>query len=74
MSQTITPTPEPCLGDDVLWGAAAIAKHIKRPLRQTYYLLETRHLPADKAGATWISTKSRLHKFFNGQAPASTNT
>jgi hypothetical protein len=45
---------------DALWGARAIAAFIDRPLRQTFYMLETGVLPARKKGAMWVSTRSAL--------------
>jgi hypothetical protein len=49
---------------EVLWGASAIAEAINANVRQTYYLLETRRIPARKVGKVWTATRSRLHKFF----------
>jgi hypothetical protein len=56
------------LADDLLFGAQAIADEIGAPLRKTFHLLENGHLPADKLGATWASTRSRLRRFFDGGA------
>ena len=52
--------------DEVLWGCAAIAKAAGRTPRQTYYLLESNRLPADKIGGQWMSTRRRLRTFFAG--------
>jgi hypothetical protein len=53
------------LGQDLVWGVAAIGREIKRTPRQTYHLLETGKLPARKFGGRWVSTTSRLKKFFS---------
>ena len=33
-----------------------------------FHLLEAKHLPATKVGRTWTSTRSRLRRFFEGDA------
>jgi hypothetical protein len=45
---------------DFLWGAAAIAKAIGRTARQTYHLLESGHLPANRVGNRWVASRQRL--------------
>jgi hypothetical protein len=51
------------LADDLLWGAAAIADHIRRDIRQTYYLIAARKIPAKKLGARVIvARKSELDR------------
>ena len=59
-----TETPE---DTTVLWGARAVADAINAPLRKTFHLLENGHLPADKVGAQWVSTRGRLRRFFAGE-------
>lgn len=49
---------------DLVWGADKIAKFIGRPRRQTYHMLENRHIPARKAGGVWVASKSKLRKHF----------
>jgi hypothetical protein len=56
------------LADDLLLGAQAIADEMGIPVRRAFHLLESRHLPADKVGRTWMSTRSRLRRFFDGDA------
>ncbi|MFC5384389.1 DNA-binding protein [Aquamicrobium segne] len=51
-------------GNDIVWGAAAIAKVINRTPRQTYGLLETGALPAKKIGGQWAASKQKLLSFF----------
>jgi hypothetical protein len=53
------------LNGDLIWGAQSIAKEIERTERQTYHLLETGRLPAEKVAGRWCSARSRLRKFFN---------
>jgi len=55
---------------DILWGCAAIASVIRRPVRDTYYLLQQGHLDADKCGDLWVSTRDRLRRQFSGKAAA----
>lgn len=52
------------LPDDLLWGVSAISKEISRTSRQTFYLLETGQLPAQKVGRRWCATRSGLRRFF----------
>ena len=46
--------------DRLVWGAKQIAPIINRNERQTFYLLEQRHLDADKVGGIWVSSPRRL--------------
>jgi len=66
---------DPTLADDLLWGAAAIAKFIGVKVRRAFYLLEKGLIPArklgkseEKKGSTWVTTKTRLRRHFNGNA------
>jgi hypothetical protein len=52
------------IGDELLWGARAIATEIKRTPRQTIHLLETGKLPAKKVGRTWCAHKRVLRGYF----------
>lgn len=49
---------------DILWGAEAIAEAIGRSPRQTFYLLETGHLPAKKVAGRWVAVRGKLIRFF----------
>ena len=40
----------PQIGDDLLFGAQAIADELGLGVRKTFYLLERGHIPATKAG------------------------
>jgi hypothetical protein len=53
------------LMDELLWGVSAISKEINRTPRQTFYLLETGRLPAQKFGRRWCATRSGLRRFFS---------
>jgi hypothetical protein len=66
---------KPALPDDLLWGGQAIARHIKRTVRQTYYLVENGLIPATKLGArTIVARASELDRAFsNGDTPATNN-
>ena len=49
------------LSEDLLWGIPAIAKHVRRSVRQTSYLIETKALPVKKLGRRIIcARKSEL--------------
>jgi hypothetical protein len=48
------------IGDDLLTGVDEIAAYLKKPRRQTYYLLEKGHVPAFKLGNIWHSLKSAI--------------
>jgi hypothetical protein len=67
-STTKTKTTASPLAADLLFGAQAIADEIGASLRRTFHLLEGGHLPADKCGRTWVSTRTRLRRFFQGGA------
>ena len=56
------------LAADLLLGAQAVADELGISLRKTFYLLETGQLPARKTGRLWTSTRSKLRKFFGGEA------
>jgi hypothetical protein len=58
------------LAADMLFGAEAIAAELGISIRKAFHLLESGHLPASKTGRLWVSTRSRLRKFFNGEAAA----
>jgi hypothetical protein len=61
------PKTEDTLATDLLWGAQPIADFIGRELRDVYYLLQQKHLDADKCGDSWVTTKTRLRRQFNGE-------
>jgi hypothetical protein len=50
-------------GPDVLWGAPSIARVINKSIRATYYLLENKIIPANKAGGQWVASRRRLLNF-----------
>jgi hypothetical protein len=56
------------LAADLLLGAQAIADELGISIRKTFHLLESGQLPARKTGRLWTSTRSRLRKFFDGEA------
>ena len=51
------------IADDTVEGAAGIAAHIGKPVRQTVHLLESRRLPAFKIGRIWHMRKSTYRRF-----------
>ena len=46
------------------WGAAEIAKCIRRTPRQTHYLLATGQLPAKRLGRRWYASRQALEQLF----------
>ena len=50
------------LGEDLLYGARAIAGFLGLPMRRCFYLLEQRRVPCGKLGALWIASKSALRE------------
>jgi hypothetical protein len=52
--------------DDMVWGAAAIGKVIRKTERQAFYLLEAGLLPARKIGRQWSASRSRLLRAVTG--------
>jgi len=65
------------LGDDLIWGAAAIAKETGLTRRQAYYQLEAGLLPAGRIGEKWVASRRTLREHFakimsgaNSSAPA----
>ncbi len=55
---------------DLLWGAAAIAGHIKRSLRQTYYLIEQEKLPVKKLGPrTIVGSRAEIDASLKSETP-----
>jgi hypothetical protein len=66
IEQALAATDDERIGDDLLFGAQAIADEIGRPIRGVYHLLENGSLPAQKLGATWVASRSRLRAFFGG--------
>ena len=65
-SVTKQPTIQPALSDDILWGCEAIAAEINRPRHITFRMLQQGLIPADKTGAIWVTTRTRLRAHFNG--------
>jgi hypothetical protein len=50
------------LGEDLLYGARAIAGFLGLPMRRCFYLLEQRRVPCGKLGGLWIASKSALRE------------
>jgi hypothetical protein len=50
---------------DLLWGAAAIARHLNlKNTRQAFHLLESGALPARKVGKSWVASRAKLKEHF----------
>jgi hypothetical protein len=48
------------LGDDLLYGAKAIATFLGLPMRKCFYLLEHGRVPCGKIGSQWIASREAL--------------
>ena len=48
--------------DDLLWGVSAIGRHIRRPKRQTQYLIDKKRIPVKRLGRS--SDVARAVMFF----------
>jgi hypothetical protein len=60
--------------DDLLWGAAAIARYINRDRRAVYYLISKQIIPAKKLGfRTICARKSELDAFLRGETRRSSS-
>jgi hypothetical protein len=49
---------------DLVWGARAIGATINVDVRKTYYMLETKKLPAKKVGKLYVASREALRQFF----------
>lgn len=54
--------------DKPIIGTKAIADEVGLPLRKAFYRLEAGHIPAEKFGRLWITTKRRLRTLGAGSA------
>jgi len=55
---------------DLIWGAAAIGKVIRKGRSATYHLLEQGRLPAKKVGEQWVSRRSELERALSAEIAA----
>jgi hypothetical protein len=72
-NDNILDEPRSRIGDDLLFGAQAIADELHgregepasdKEVRKTYYLLERGLVPGQKVGKIWTSSKRRLRQHF----------
>jgi hypothetical protein len=52
---------------DLVWGAEAIGQEINRNRRQTFYLLESGAIPAQKVGKIWVASRIKLRTHLVGE-------
>ena len=52
------------LANDLLRGISGISQFIGESVRRTYYLAETKKIPAFKMGKIWMARKSRLRRHY----------
>jgi len=55
---------EGSLGDDVLYGAGAIAAFLGIPRRKAFYLLEQHRIPSGKLGREYVASRATLRAHF----------
>jgi len=54
------------VGLDLVWGVRRISEVIELSERATFYMLESNRIPcARKVGGRWVSSRSKLEKFFH---------
>lgn len=53
---------------ELIWGINAIARLIGRTDRQVFHMVSTGQIPAKKVGGRWVTERSKLIAFFNGEA------
>jgi hypothetical protein len=80
-SDSVDDKGEVAPGDQLLWGAASIADFIKNDIgvpdfgiREAFYLLEAKRLPATKVGRSWVSSRNTLRRFFSEKLEAALAT
>jgi hypothetical protein len=54
---------------DFVWGAASIAEEIGVGLRQAFYLLESKQIPARKVGSKWVAERNKLRAHLSSEEP-----
>ena len=56
-------TNKQTIGDDLIWGAGAIADELGVPLQRVYYLIRTHRIPISKLGnKTIIASRRALRR------------
>ncbi|MDI7921754.1 hypothetical protein [Ferirhizobium litorale] len=56
---------------DLVWGVEAISKLIGRTYRQTYYMIQSGHLPMVKqVGERYVANRQKLVEFFTTENAA----
>jgi hypothetical protein len=68
MSDLLRVTPAHDDDGDLLWGAEAIGRAINRTRRETFYLLESGRLPAQKIGHRWVASRRDLFAALRGES------
>ncbi|CAA0096921.1 Uncharacterised protein [Starkeya nomas] len=53
---------------DLVWGVKEIAKLLGRTERQTFHMLNSGHLPANKIGERWVASRKKLLAAVLGEA------
>jgi hypothetical protein len=58
--------------DKPIYGAKAIGEEANLTERQAFWGLEKGHIPADKMGRKWVTTRRRLRNRFNPEQAVQT--
>jgi hypothetical protein len=63
MSTTPQTQPAPPIGDDLIWGAQAIADELGIPIDRVYYFVRKKKIPAAKLGPkTIVASRKALRR------------
>ena len=59
---------------DLVWGAAEIAKVLRRTRRQVFHMLQKKEIQAaTKVGGCWVASRAGLQRQFCGELEQSTH-
>jgi hypothetical protein len=61
---SIDQNASPALGQDLIWGASAIAAELNLSRRQIFHQLATGRLPARKQAGKWVASRTGLRRYF----------
>ena len=55
------------IGDDLIWGAEAIADELRIPPTKAFRYLNLGYLPATKVGQQWVASRTKLRAHLLGE-------
>jgi hypothetical protein len=59
--------PRPPIGDDLIWGAEAIADELSISATKVFRYLNLGYLPATKVGQQWVASRTKLRAHLLGE-------